>query len=49
MNAELTKTKKWGFAGICLTMILCCAGIQTVFAQDYEAVGKRLREKGSRA
>ncbi|MCP4456025.1 MAG: hypothetical protein GY809_31600, partial [Planctomycetes bacterium] len=44
MNAELTRTKKWMLAGLCATVVLCCAGIQTVFAQDYEAVGKRLRK-----
>ncbi len=41
---ELTRTRKWVLTGSCVAVILCCAGIQTVFAQDYDAVGKRLRE-----
>ena len=41
---ELTRTRKWALTGSCVALILCCAGIQTVFAQDYDAVGKRLRE-----
>jgi len=44
MNAELTKMKKWMVTGLCATVVLCCTAIQTVFAQDYEAVGKRLRQ-----
>jgi len=43
MNMNLTKTKKLMLAGLCFAMILGCVGIQTVFAQDVEAVGRRLR------
>ncbi len=43
MNSKLTRTKKWTVSGLCAIMIVCCTGIQTVFAQDYEAVGRRLR------
>ena len=43
MNTKLTTTKKLILTGLCVAMILGCAGIQTAFAQDYEAVGRRLR------
>ncbi|TDI85457.1 MAG: hypothetical protein E2O78_04535 [Caldithrix sp.] len=43
MTTDMTKTKKWMLTGVCCAMIVSCAGIQTVFAQDHEAVGRRLR------
>ncbi|MFC1781366.1 M56 family metallopeptidase [Planctomycetota bacterium] len=44
MDTKLSKTKKWLLTGLCAAIILCCAGIQTVFAQDFEAVERRLGE-----
>lgn len=43
MNSEMTNTKKWTLAGLCALLVVCCAGIQTAFAQDYDAIGRRLR------
>ncbi|MBI9018764.1 MAG: M48 family metalloprotease [Phycisphaerae bacterium] len=43
METKLVKTKKIMLAGLFVAIILGCAGIQTAFAQDYDAVGRRLR------
>ncbi len=44
VNTGLSTTKKWLLGGLCAAMILCCGGMETVFAQDFEAVERKLGE-----